>query len=142
MPIYEYQCDACGHILDALQKFDDASLKKCPDCGKPKLKRLLSAPMFLLKGTGWYETDFKSDKERRKNLADRPEKEDKADGEKKDGDSKDAEKKADKAQTQSDSTAAAGKDAKPEAKPAAARPRKTKAWHPARKSALRRSRKR
>ncbi len=80
MPIYEYQCQACGHVLDALQKHDDAPLKKCPDCGKPKLKRLLSAPMFLLKGSGWYETDFKSDKERRKNLADRaePEKKDEA----------------------------------------------------------------
>lgn len=72
MPIYEYQCEACGQILDALQKIADAPLKKCPNCGKAKLKRLLSAPMFLLKGSGWYETDFKSDKERRRNLADRP----------------------------------------------------------------------
>jgi putative FmdB family regulatory protein len=73
MPIYEYQCEGCGQILDALQKVGEAPLKKCPSCGKAKLKRLLSAPMFLLKGSGWYETDFKSDKERRKNLADRPE---------------------------------------------------------------------
>src|SRR5688572_32501432 len=80
MPIYEYQCQACGHVLDALQKIHDAALKKCPDCGKPKLKRLLSAPMFLLKGSGWYETDFKSDKERRKNLADRAEPEKKEEG--------------------------------------------------------------
>ncbi|HJS21203.1 MAG TPA: zinc ribbon domain-containing protein [Steroidobacteraceae bacterium] len=75
MPIYEYQCDACGHTLEALQQFADAPLKKCPDCGKSKLRRLLSAPMFLLKGSGWYETDFKSDKEVKRNLADRPEKE-------------------------------------------------------------------
>jgi putative FmdB family regulatory protein len=75
MPIYEYQCDACGHYLEALQQIADAPLKKCPDCGKPKLRRLLSAPMFLLKGSGWYETDFKSDKEIKRNLADRPEKE-------------------------------------------------------------------
>jgi putative FmdB family regulatory protein len=75
MPIYEYQCDACGHTLEALQQFADAPLRKCPDCGKPKLRRLLSAPMFLLKGSGWYETDFKSDKEIKRNLADRPEKE-------------------------------------------------------------------
>ncbi len=74
MPIYEYQCDACGHSLEALQQFADAPLKKCPDCGKAKLRRLLSAPMFLLKGSGWYETDFKSDKEIKRNL-DRPEKE-------------------------------------------------------------------
>lgn len=75
MPIYEYQCDSCGHHLEVLQKIADKPLRKCPDCGKPKLKRLLSAPMFLLKGSGWYETDFKSDKDTRRNLADRPEKE-------------------------------------------------------------------
>jgi putative FmdB family regulatory protein len=75
MPIYEYQCEACGHYLEALQQLADSPLKKCPDCGKPKLRRLLSAPMFLLKGSGWYETDFKSDKEIKRNLADRPEKE-------------------------------------------------------------------
>jgi putative FmdB family regulatory protein len=74
MPIYEYQCDACGHHLEALQKISDKPLRKCPDCGKSRLKRLLSAPMFLLKGSGWYETDFKTDKETRRNLADRPEK--------------------------------------------------------------------
>jgi putative FmdB family regulatory protein len=75
MPIYEYQCDACGHHLEALRKISDKPLKKCPECGKPRLKRLLSAPMFLLKGSGWYETDFKTDKETKRNLADRPEKE-------------------------------------------------------------------
>jgi putative FmdB family regulatory protein len=74
MPIYEYQCEACGHSLEALQELSDPLLKKCPDCGKPKLRRLLSAPMFLLKGSGWYETDFKSDKEIKRNLADRPDK--------------------------------------------------------------------
>lgn len=75
MPIYEYQCDACGHHLEALRKISDKPLKKCPECGKPRLKRLLSAPMFLLKGSGWYETDFKSDKDTKRNLADRPDKE-------------------------------------------------------------------
>ncbi len=75
MPIYEYQCDSCGHYLEALQELSDSPLRKCPDCGKPKLRRLLSAPMFLLKGSGWYETDFKSDKESKRNLADRPDKE-------------------------------------------------------------------
>ncbi len=75
MPIYEYQCEACGHYLEALQQLSDSPLKKCPDCGKSKLRRLLSAPMFLLKGSGWYETDFKSDKEIKRNLADRPDKE-------------------------------------------------------------------
>lgn len=67
MPIYEYQCGDCGHYLDALQKISDEPLKHCPDCGKASLKKLLSAPRFRLKGSGWYETDFK-DKNRR-NLA-------------------------------------------------------------------------
>lgn len=59
MPIYEYQCQACGHKLDAIQSFSDKPLKKCPKCGKPKLNKLISAPAFHLKGTGWYATDFK-----------------------------------------------------------------------------------
>jgi putative FmdB family regulatory protein len=68
MPIYEYECQACGHRLEALQKVSDKPLKKCPDCGKPKLHKLMSAPSFRLKGGGWYETDFKSGN--KKNLAD------------------------------------------------------------------------
>lgn len=64
MPIYEYECQSCGHVLDALQKINDEPLKHCPSCGEPSLKKLLSAPRFRLKGSGWYETDFK-DKNRR-----------------------------------------------------------------------------
>jgi len=59
MPIYEYECAACGHQLEAIQKLSDAPLRICPSCGKEELKKLLSAPGFRLKGTGWYETDFK-----------------------------------------------------------------------------------
>jgi putative FmdB family regulatory protein len=73
MPFYEYQCGSCGHALEAMQKLHDAPLKKCPKCGKPQLKRLMSAPVFRLKGGGWYETDFKSDQDAKRNLADRPE---------------------------------------------------------------------
>ena len=69
MPIYEYQCDKCGHHLEALQKISDKPLRECPECGKHSLKRLMSAPMFRLAGSGWYETDFKSDKEQKRNLA-------------------------------------------------------------------------
>jgi putative FmdB family regulatory protein len=69
MPIYEYRCGACGHYLDALQKLSDAPLIDCPECSESTLKRLISAPSFRLKGSGWYETDFKSDKDRRRNLA-------------------------------------------------------------------------
>ena len=67
MPIYAYACVRCDHELDALQKISDAPLVDCPECGAPQLKKRLSAPRFRLKGTGWYETDFKTDNKR--NLA-------------------------------------------------------------------------
>ena len=70
MPIYEYECQKCGHTLEALQKFSDKPLRECPECGRHTLKRLMSAPLFRLAGSGWYETDFKSDKEKKRNLAD------------------------------------------------------------------------
>ena len=73
MPIYEYRCDACGHELDALQKLADDPLRACPDCAAPALRRLISAPSFRLKGDGWYETDFKSDSETKRNLVESPE---------------------------------------------------------------------
>lgn len=68
MPIYEYQCDACGERMEKLQRMSDERLVDCPACGKPALKRLVSAVAFRLKGAGWYETDFKKDNKR--NLAD------------------------------------------------------------------------
>ena len=70
MPIYEYVCQHCGHELDALQKIADAPLTDCEACGQPALKRKISAPSFRLKGQGWYETDFKTDKDKKRNLAD------------------------------------------------------------------------
>jgi len=73
MPFYEYQCKSCDHELEAMQKVSDAPLRKCPHCGKSQLQRLMSAPVFRLKGGGWYETDFKGDKDNQRNLADRPE---------------------------------------------------------------------
>ena len=60
MPIYEYRCDACGCELEQIQKFSDPALIDCPKCGEPKLKKLISASGFQLKGTGWYATDFKT----------------------------------------------------------------------------------
>jgi putative FmdB family regulatory protein len=69
MPFYEYECQKCGRHHEVLQKISDAPLKRCPDCGKSALKRLVSAPVFRLTGSGWYETDFKSDKEAKRNLA-------------------------------------------------------------------------
>ena len=73
MPIYEYRCAACGHYLDALQKMSDAPMRKCPECGKSRLQRLVSAPQFRLKGSGWYETDFKGDKDKKRNLVEKAE---------------------------------------------------------------------
>ncbi|WP_144391724.1 FmdB family zinc ribbon protein [Pleionea sediminis] len=60
MPIYEYQCGACDHQFEKLQKMSDSPLVECPECDKPELKKLVSAAGFQLKGSGWYETDFKN----------------------------------------------------------------------------------
>lgn len=60
MPIYEYECQECGHRLEAIQKISDAPLTECPACGKAALRKLISAAGFRLKGGGWYETDFKT----------------------------------------------------------------------------------
>jgi putative FmdB family regulatory protein len=78
MPFYEYQCPSCHHVAEVMQKISDAPLKKCPACGKAGIRRLISAPVFRLKGSGWYETDFKSDKEGKRNLAGRDAEETKA----------------------------------------------------------------
>src|SRR6201996_2062688 len=67
MPFYEYQCKNCGHELEAMQKVSDEPLKKCPHCGKSQLQRLMSAPVFRLKGGGWDETDFKGDSDNKRN---------------------------------------------------------------------------
>ncbi len=69
MPFYEYQCSACGHHHEELQKINARPLRKCPACGRATLRRLVSAPVFRLKGGGWYETDFKADKEGKRNIA-------------------------------------------------------------------------
>ena len=118
MPFYEYECANCKFYKEVMQKVSDAPLKKCPSCGKNALKKLVSAPVFRLKGAGWYETDFKGDKEHKRNLAEKePEPEKKkegADSKAVTADAKPGEKAAEKA---ADGKA---KDAKAaEAKPAA-----------------------
>jgi putative FmdB family regulatory protein len=57
VPLYEYQCTACGHRFEVIQKFSDKPVKKCPKCGKP-VEKLLSSPAIQFKGTGWYITDY------------------------------------------------------------------------------------
>lgn len=117
MPIYEYACESCGHAFDALQKMNDDPLKDCPECNKPALKKLLSAPNFRLKGGGWYETDFKQDNQR--NLADGTKKDaaDK-DGADKDGADKDRKSADDGKSGKTDKAdkTAAKKDSKADAK--------------------------
>jgi putative FmdB family regulatory protein len=95
MPFYEYECQACKFYTEVMQKITDAPLTKCPSCGKSRLKKLLSAPVFRLKGAGWYETDFKGDKEAKRNLVG-----------------------ADKEEPKSDTKAPEAKEGKPEVKEA------------------------
>jgi len=95
MPFYEYECQACKYYTEVMQKITDAPLTKCPSCGKRKLKKLLSAPVFRLKGAGWYETDFKGDKENKRKLVG-----------------------ADKEEPKSEAKPPEAKEAKPEAKDA------------------------
>jgi putative FmdB family regulatory protein len=62
MPTYEYKCDACEHGFDEFQSFKDEPLKVCPKCGKKKLRRLFgTGAAVLFKGSGFYETDYRSD---------------------------------------------------------------------------------
>ena len=69
MPIYEFECSTCDTRFDRLQKLSDPDPAACPECGKPTIKRCLTAPSFRLSGSGWYETDFKKDGDKKRNLA-------------------------------------------------------------------------
>ncbi|MGH8051841.1 MAG: FmdB family zinc ribbon protein [Arenimonas sp.] len=69
MPIYGFECEACGHQFDRLQKLSDADPTHCPACQKETLRRQLTAPQFRLAGSGWYETDFKKEGDKKRNLA-------------------------------------------------------------------------
>jgi putative FmdB family regulatory protein len=120
MPFYEYECQSCKFYTEVMQKITDAPLTKCPSCAKKALKKLVSAPVFRLKGDGWYETDFKSDKENKRNLSGTEKEEPKAEAK---ADSK-PETKPDAKEATPD--AKAGKEAK-EAKPADAKPAEAKA---------------
>jgi putative FmdB family regulatory protein len=100
MPIYAFACASCGHHFDRLQKLSDPDPATCPDCGADAVKRQLTAPSFRLSGSGWYETDFKKDGDKKRNLTEA------ADG-------------AAKVDSKPDAKPADAKvEAKPEAKPA------------------------
>ncbi|GIX32206.1 MAG: regulatory protein, FmdB family [Lysobacterales bacterium] len=69
MPIYEYECIRCEHRFEELVRLSDPEPDACPSCGQTTVRRRVSAPSFRLAGSGWYETDFKSDRETKRNLA-------------------------------------------------------------------------
>jgi putative FmdB family regulatory protein len=134
MPFYEYECADCKFYVEALQKISDKPLKQCPSCKKQTLKKLVSAPVFRLKGGGWYETDFKSDKEEKRNIAGREEPaESKAEESKAEGKEAGKEAKAEPAAAESKTAKAPSKPpvasgkskpkAKAPARPAKARPK-------------------
>ncbi|MEM9103414.1 MAG: zinc ribbon domain-containing protein [Pseudomonadota bacterium] len=104
MPIYEYQCESCGYEFEKLQKMSDDALVDCPQCQQPKLKKLISAAGFQLKGDGWYVTDFR-DKKKTEN-ASTPKKEPAADQKASTSASSDS-----KASKSSDSSASSSKKA-------------------------------
>jgi putative FmdB family regulatory protein len=135
MPIYEYRCGSCSHELEALQKISDSPLRKCPECGKLTLRRLISAPVFRLKGAGWYETDFKGDGDKKRNLVDSSHSESQTESSKRE--SSESSKSADSAKSESSAKTdvAAKETKKPAEKPAASevkKPRKTRAAGPKR----------
>ena len=62
MPTYDYECDACGHTFELFQSISDSVKRKCPECGKPKLRRLFgTGAAVMFKGSGFYQTDYRSD---------------------------------------------------------------------------------
>ena len=73
MPIYEFECTTCGEHFDRLQKLSDPDPDACPQCGATGVRRCLTAPSFRLSGSGWYETDFKKDGDKKRNLVDKGE---------------------------------------------------------------------
>ena len=107
MPIYAFECTACGHQFDRLQKMSDPDPAECPECGAPRIKRQLTAPSFRLSGSGWYETDFKKDGDKKRNLTEK-------------GDAPKADAKADSAPAAAPATKAP--EPAPAAKPAESKP--------------------
>jgi putative FmdB family regulatory protein len=73
MPIYEFECLTCSERFDRLQKLSDPDPDSCPQCGATGVRRRLTAPSFRLSGSGWYETDFKKDGDKKRNLVDKGE---------------------------------------------------------------------
>ena len=107
MPIYAFRCAACGHAFDRLQKMSDPDPAKCPECGAGVVERQVTAPSFRLSGSGWYETDFKKDGDKKRNLA---------------GDSKTGDGKGESGKSSDTGKAEPASGAKSDNKPADAKP--------------------
>ena len=120
MPIYGFECPSCGHSFDRLQKLSDPDPTECPACGAVGIRRQISAPSFRLAGSGWYETDFKKDGDRKRNLAGDGDGGAKADSAKTDTAKPDAAAGASATSAASKSDSAPAKPAASESKPAAA----------------------
>jgi putative FmdB family regulatory protein len=122
VPFYEYRCEDCGHQFEALQKISDAPLKACPECGADALKKLVSASAFVLKGSGWYVTDFRDKQPRGK--GEKPAEQtgkttgDKTAGEAKSGESAAKSESSGGDKSQEKSTSSSSKDTKPAGKAA------------------------
>jgi putative FmdB family regulatory protein len=112
MPLYEYQCDFCGHRFERIRKFSDPPLEACPECGKSPVTKLVSSPAIQFKGSGFYITDYA-----KKNSPSETEKK-KADSPSGSSTSSKTESKSDsKSETKSESSTSSSSDSKPAAKP-------------------------
>jgi putative FmdB family regulatory protein len=128
MPFYEYECQSCKFYTEVMQKISDPPLVKCPSCGKRTLQKLVSAPVFRLKGSGWYETDFKSEKEQKRNLAvEREESKPAAEAPKSESKAPAAESPAKPAEPKTPSVTTAAAGSRPRAAASAKRPAPAKA---------------
>jgi putative FmdB family regulatory protein len=102
MPTYDYECDACGHTFELFQSISEPVKKKCPDCGKPKLRRLFgTGAAIVFKGSGFYQTDYRSDSYKKAAEKDKP------------GESKSDKKSDSKSESKSESKSASSGDSKP-----------------------------
>jgi putative FmdB family regulatory protein len=102
MPTYDYECDACGHTFELFQSISEPVKKKCPDCGKPKLRRLFgTGAAIVFKGSGFYQTDYRSNSYKKAAEKDKP------------GESKSDKKSDSKSESKSESKSASSADSKP-----------------------------
>lgn len=110
MPTYDYECDACGHTFELFQNFSDEVKKKCPECGKPKLRRLFgTGAAIVFKGSGFYQTDYRSDSYKQAAEKDKP------------SEAKSDKKSDSKSESKSETSSSA--ESKPAAKPEKKKPK-------------------